>query len=151
MCVMLHIYCQTQGTASGMRYVKYGNLQIQSIYNFADSVFNLGISQSPFVFMMWRQYDVLQRHICCQTRGTTSGLRYVNYSLCEDQRICSYADPVLNIEINVPPFLLITWQQYDVCPSPHIVPNTGYTIQLARVELRSLSNPTYLQFCRFCL
>ena len=46
-------------------------------------------------------------HICCQIRGTTSGLRYVNSGLGQYQRIFSFAYSSMNVHLNITTLLLV--------------------------------------------
>ena len=71
--------------------------------------------------------------------------------LCEEQRICSFASSLSNIQINISPSRKWIWQQFDELYTPHVLANTGYNSRFSLRELWSLWRLAYLQFCKLTL
>ena len=86
-------------------------------------------------------------HICCQIQSTTSGLRYVNSGLLQDQRISSFAYSSMNIHLNVSPLLSQICLQLCARYIPYMLRNTWTDIRFALCQISSRSRPAYVQFC----
>jgi hypothetical protein len=87
---------------------------------------------------------------CCQIQRTSSCWCRVNSRRCQILRNCSSTDSVLNIQSKVSPFLLHICLQFDAHSIPHLLPNKAQTCLFALYQLWALTNPVYLQFCRYC-
>ena len=91
-CVILHMYCQIKGTASGLRYVNSGLCQVQRTRSFSDSVSIVQISVPVFLLQIPHQLDVrrtthllpnaayMSRHALCQLWSLSNPMKLL-YSI----------------------------------------------------------------------
>jgi hypothetical protein len=80
-------------------------------------------------------------HSCCQMLGTISGLRCVKSGPSQIEYYYSSSYAAFNNQLNV----------YPRRNNPHFLPNEGQNIRITLCQLRSRSNPVYLQFLIFRL
>jgi hypothetical protein len=89
-------------------------------------------------------------HICSQIQPKCSSLRYVIPDPSKIQYICSSSYAGFNIQLNVSLLLLVICRQFNTGYTLYLLPNTVHISRFVLHPLWSRSNPTYLQFCRFC-
>jgi hypothetical protein len=65
-------------------------------------------------------------HICCQTQGRISRLRYVKSGPGQMQYNYNSSYSVCNIQLNINPPILVIWRPSNARYTPHLRPNTGH-------------------------
>jgi hypothetical protein len=146
MRVILHIFCQIQGTISGLHYAISGPGQIQYNYSSSYAGLNIQLNVPPLRLVVYRQNEARCFHICCQMQPKSSRLRRANTGPSQIQYNYISWCSCFNIQLNVSPSILVICQQFNAYYTPHFLANTEHNIQLTLYHLWSRSNPIKLHF-----
>jgi hypothetical protein len=137
MRVILHTWCQIQGTCSSLRYANCSSGHTQCNYSYAFSGFNIQVNVSALLLDIFRHFDARYTENWCQIQHTSLSVRYVNCGPGNIQCICSSAYSGFNIQLNVSALLLEICRYFGARFTANLVPNTAHFLQLTLCELWS--------------
>jgi hypothetical protein len=141
MPVILYDDFQIQSTSASSRYINAGHCQVRRSFSFAYLGLNIVVILSHFLFQICRLFEALYTpHLLS---NTVHRIRFVlrHPWPITNQRLCSFADSVFFILLNVSPLVLVICRQFDVRYTRHMLPNTA---PISRLVLCQLWPPSYI-------
>jgi hypothetical protein len=141
MPVILYDDFQIQSTSASSRYINAGHCQVRRNFSFAYLGLNIVVILSHFLFQICRLFEALYTpHLLS---NTAHRIRFVlrHPWPITNQRLCSFADSVFFILLNVSPLVLVICRQFDVRYTRHMLPNTA---PISRLVLCQLWPPSYI-------
>jgi hypothetical protein len=140
MTVILYDGCQIQSTSTSLRYINSGHCQVRRSFSFAYLGLNIVVILSHFLFQICRLFEAL--YTPRLLLNTAHSIRFVlrhPWSITY-QWLCSFANSVLYIQLNVSPLVLVICRQFDVRYTRDMLPNTA---PIGRLALCQLWPPSY--------
>jgi hypothetical protein len=141
MPVILYDDFQIQSTSASSRYINAGHCQVRRSFSFAYLGLNIVVILSHFLFQICRLFEALYTpHLLS---NTAHRIRFVlrHPWPITNQRLCSFADSVFFILLNVSPLVLVICRQFDVRYTRHMLSNTA---PISRLVLCQLWPPSYI-------